>query len=72
MLVTLCSENLFPLQLLGAFFIGYLLTQIPSGLLAEKVGGKAVVVGGFLAAAAANLAFPFVVGEDITMGVIVR
>ena len=28
--------------ILGAFFWGYLLTQIPGGWLAERVGGKGV------------------------------
>lgn len=32
-------------HILGAFFYGYLVSQVPGGLLAERFGGKWVLVG---------------------------
>ncbi|XP_063041345.1 sialin [Engraulis encrasicolus] len=45
-------------MLLGAFFFGYLLTQIPGGYLAGRFGGSAFLGGGVLGTAALTLLTP--------------
>lgn len=61
---------------LSAFFVGYMLFQVPSGLLASRVGGK-VVLGmavvwwslfTLLTPAAAFLGLPALIGARILMG----
>ncbi|XP_077989953.1 vesicular glutamate transporter 1-like [Glandiceps talaboti] len=44
--------------ILGSFFYGYILTQIPGGLLANKYGGKLVFGGGILATALLTILTP--------------
>lgn len=62
---------------LSAFFVGYMLFQVPSGWLASRVGGK-VVLGmavvwwslfTLLTPAAAFLALPALIGARILMGI---
>ena len=43
---------------LGAFYWGYIITQIPGGLLAEKYGGKYVFGGGVLLTAICSMFTP--------------
>ena len=45
-------------QILGAFFYGYICTQIPGGWLAEKFGGKLLFGIGVLGTAALTLLTP--------------
>ena len=45
-------------SLLGAFSLGYGLTQIPGGELADRLGGKPVITAGILVSALAALAAP--------------
>ena len=45
-------------QILGAFFYGYICTQIPGGWLAEKFGGKLVFGFGVLCTAVLTLMTP--------------
>ena len=44
--------------LLGAFYPGYLLTQIPAGILATRVGAKIVLTSNMAATAVLTLAMP--------------
>ena len=44
--------------ILGAFFWGYLITQIPGGWLSEKLGGKAVLGWCMLLCAISTLLVP--------------
>ncbi|KAK3088523.1 hypothetical protein FSP39_020151 [Pinctada imbricata] len=52
--------------ILGSFFYGYIVTQVPGGRLAEKIGGKILYGLGVLVTAILTLATPVVVR---TMGV---
>jgi len=45
--------------ILGAFFWGYVLTQVPGGILAERIGGKWPFGLGMLVTAVFSLATPF-------------
>ena len=45
-------------QLLGAFSLGYMVTQIPGGEIADRLGGKPVIFFGILLSALAALAAP--------------
>ncbi|KAK3088049.1 hypothetical protein FSP39_013989 [Pinctada imbricata] len=47
-------------QILGAFFYGYILTQIPGGWLGEKIGGKKLFGLGVLCTAVLTLLTPIV------------
>ena len=55
---------------MSAFFIGYVITQIPGGALADRVGVKFVISGGILITGLASIAMSFV--TDYTMGFAVR
>ena len=55
--------------ILGAFFWGYLLTQIPGGWLAEKIGGRGVFGWFMLLCAVATLLTP--VGAEASPYVLV-
>ena len=58
--------------LLGAFFYGYVITQIPGGLFAEKFGGKWVFGLGVLLPAILTLLTPIAAYHSFTMVVVVR
>ena len=45
--------------ILGSFFYGYIVTQIPGGFLATKFGGKMVFLIGIAATSTLTLATPF-------------
>lgn len=49
--------------ILSAGFLGYLLTQIPGGILAGRFGTKKILVPGLLVAAACNLLSPLAANE---------
>ena len=55
---------------MSAFFIGYVITQIPGGALADRVGVKFVISGGILITGLASIMMSFV--TDYTMGFAVR
>jgi len=46
-------------HILGAFFYGYLISQIPGGILAERYGGKWVLAGFVCVSTASTLLTPF-------------
>lgn len=58
--------------LLGAFFYGYVLTQIPGGRLAEKYGGKRLYGIGVLITAIFTILTPFAANTSIYSLVFVR
>jgi len=45
-------------HILGSFFYGYFVSQIPGGLLAERFGAKWIMVGFFSLSTAATLLCP--------------
>lgn len=49
--------------ILSAGFLGYVLTQIPGGILAGRFGTKRILVPGLLVAAACNLLSPLAANE---------
>ena len=63
-------------RILGAFFYGYVITQIPGGYLAEKYGGKWLFgIGTFLTAiltlltpVAAKASLPTLIALRVLMG----
>jgi len=58
--------------LLGAFFFGYVVTQIPGGRLAEVWGGKSLYGGGVLLTAIFTLLTPLAANTSIHLFVLVR
>ena len=44
---------------LGSFFYGYIITQVPGGWLAGRFGGKRVMLIGFLIFGSVTIAIPF-------------
>ncbi|XP_076823695.1 sialin-like [Clavelina lepadiformis] len=57
---------------LGAFFYGYIITQLPGGYLASKFGGKILFGGGVLCTAALTLLIPFAARTSFTALIVVR
>ena len=53
-------------QLLGAFSIGYMVTQIPGGEIADRLGGKPVIFLGILLSALSALAAPTMSGMGMS------
>ena len=51
--------------LLGAFFFGYVVTQLPGGRLAEKYGGKTLYGGGVLVTSVLTLLTPLAANTSI-------
>ena len=51
--------------LLGAFYPGYLLTQIPAGILATRVGAKIVLTSNMAATAILTLAMPAIARRGV-------
>jgi ACS family sodium-dependent inorganic phosphate cotransporter-like MFS transporter 5 len=58
--------------ILGSFFWGYLLTQIPGGWLATKVGGKRVLGYSMLGATIATFLTPFAAQTHYIMLIVLR
>ena len=54
-----------PGWVLGAFFYGYLITQIPGGWLAERYGGKMVYGLGILMTAVLSLLTPLAASTSV-------
>ncbi|XP_065213100.1 putative inorganic phosphate cotransporter [Planococcus citri] len=59
-------------EILGSFYIGYVLTHIPGGLIAERYGGKHVVGYGILTTALLTILTPFAARHSATSLIIVR
>lgn len=59
-------------QVLGSFFYGYILTQIPGGLLAEKIGGRWVFGIGIVMTAVLTLLTPLAASVSVWLLVAVR
>lgn len=57
-------DNQIKSQLLGSFFYGYIITQIPAGILATKYGGKWIFGTSLLVAALFSLVSPFAAKAD--------
>lgn len=51
-------------MILGAFYAGYLVTQIPGGYLSERFGGKHTFGLGILSTAIFTLSSPFVIQNN--------
>lgn len=58
--------------ILSAVFWGYVLTQVPGGLLAEKYGGKYVLATGMMLSAVCTLLTPPIARMGATYLVIAR
>ena len=58
--------------LLGAFFFGYVVTQLPGGRLAEKYGGKTLYGGGVLVTSVLTLLTPLAANTSIYLFILVR
>lgn len=48
-------------MILSSFYIGYLITHVPGGLLAERIGGKYIIVGALFFSAISSLLTPVAV-----------
>ncbi|XP_035223109.1 sialin-like isoform X3 [Stegodyphus dumicola] len=59
-------------MILGAFFYGYVITQIPGGMMSEKVGAKWIYGGGVLITAIFSLLTPLAASWGIGTFVTVR
>ncbi|CAK8673454.1 unnamed protein product [Clavelina lepadiformis] len=57
---------------LGAFFYGYLITQIPGGYFASKFGGKMLFGGGVLCTAILTLLTPIAAQTSFALLIVVR
>ena len=58
--------------ILGSFFYGYVLTQLPGGYLAETYGGKWIVAGGMTLASLMNFTFPAAAKTSTTLFIVLR
>merc|ERR1719323_2887104 len=58
--------------ILGAFFFGYVVTQLPGGRLAEKNGGKRLYGGGILITSIFTLLTPLAATISLPLFIIVR
>lgn len=58
--------------ILGAFFYGYIFTQLPGGFLANRFGGKFLFGGGIFITAVLTILTPFCAQPNITLLVVVR
>ena len=59
-------------QVLGSFFYGYILTQIPGGLLAQKIGGRWVFGVGIMMTGVLTLLTPLAASVNVWFLVVVR
>ncbi|CAK8673452.1 unnamed protein product [Clavelina lepadiformis] len=57
---------------LGAFFYGYIVTQIPGGYLASKFGGKLLLGGGVLCTSLLTLLTPIAARTSFALLIVVR
>lgn len=58
--------------ILGAFYYGFCMTQIPGGFLAEKYGGKMVFGGGILMSALLSLTYPTAARTSSDLFIVLR
>lgn len=58
--------------ILGAFFYGYIITQIPGGLLAEKFGGKWLFGIGTLISSIATILTPLAARCHVSLMIVIR
>ena len=58
--------------MLSSFFYGYLVTQIPGGILAERFGGKWVFGLGCLGTTLLTLVTPIAAYQSLTLLIVVR
>lgn len=48
-------------MILSSFYVGYVLLHVPGGVLAEKIGGKPVIVGALVISGILSIATPLIV-----------
>ena len=58
--------------ILGAFFYGYIITQVPGGYLSEKMGAKWLFGGGVMVTAVLSLLTPAAASWGVLPFVVVR
>lgn len=58
--------------ILGAFFYGYILTQVPGGMLADKYGGKMLVGLSILVSSILTLLSPVVIHVSVYLFIVMR
>lgn len=58
-------------HILSSFYYGYTITHIPGSILAERYGGKFILLFGIISTAAFTLLTPFAVNEWGSTGLIV-
>jgi ACS family sodium-dependent inorganic phosphate cotransporter-like MFS transporter 5 len=58
--------------ILGAFFYGYIITQLPGGWLAERIGGKLLFGFGVFTTAVLTLLTPIAARADKYLFVVLR
>ena len=58
--------------MLGAFFWGYLLGQVPGGLVSERFGAKRVIAVGMFPVAVLNIISPFAARSSPYLFLVVR
>jgi MFS family permease len=58
--------------ILGSFYIGYILTQLPGGMLAGKYGGKQLLGWCMLLCAVATIITPFAARANVILLIAVR
>ncbi len=77
-LVSMVTSSLFYMtaftlgQVLGSFFYGYILTQIPGGILAQRFGGRWVFGVGIVMTAILTLLTPLAANISVWFLVVVR
>ncbi len=59
-------------QVLSSFFYGYIITQIPGGLLAQRIGGRWVFGIGIVMTAVLTLLTPIAAYTNVWLLVVVR
>lgn len=59
-------------EVLGSFYIGYILTELPGGRMAEVIGAKKVFGGGMLAASLLTLFTPLTCSLSVMAVVVLR
>lgn len=58
-------------MILSSFYVGYVLLHVPGGILAEKIGGKPVIVGALLISGILSIATPIIVNTGGATALIV-
>lgn len=59
-------------MILGAFYYGYIATQLPAGFLSDKIGPKWLFGGGVLNTAVFNLLTPLIASWSATAFIVVK